>query len=155
MKTSKTTIINAPTNIVFLWLEDNERIKQWVPNLIEDEALVETQEKTGSTFRQVFLERGKRMEMIGEITDYTENERMRVFMSGDMFNLDVDYNLKALKPEQTEVTQDTEIKMKGAAKLFAPLMLLMSKRSKSNPQAEAHAKLKEMAEAEYQSSSRD
>lgn len=150
MKTSKTTIINAPANIVFLWLEDNERLKQWVPNLIEDEPLIETPEKTGSTFRQVFLERGKHMEMTGEITDYAENERMRVFMTGDMFNLDVDYILKSLSPAQTEVVQDTEIKMKGAAKLFTPLMLIMSKLSKSDPQAEAHNKLKEMAEAEYQ-----
>ncbi len=152
MKTSKTTIINAPANIVFLWLEDNERLKQWIPNLIEDEAIIETPEKVGSTFRQVFLERGKHMEMTGEITDYTENERMRVFMTGDMFNLDVDYILEARTSEQTAVTQDTEIKMKGTAKLFTPLMLIMSKLSKSDPQDEAHAKLKEMAEAEYQTS---
>jgi len=150
MKTSMTTIINAPANIVFLWLEDNERLKQWVPNLIEDDPIIETPEKIGSTFRQTFLERGKKMEMTGEITAYTENERMRAFMTGDMFNLDVDYILKALTPEQTEVTQDTEIKMKGAAILLAPLMLLMSKLSKNNPQAKAHAKFKEMAEAEYQ-----
>ena len=149
MKTSMTTLIDAPANIVFLWLEDNERLKQWVPNLIEDDPIIETPEKIGSTFRQVFLERGKKMEMTGQITDYKENERMRVFMTGDMFNLDVDYILKALTPEQTEVTQDTEIKMKGAAKLFTPLMFLMSKLSKSDPQAEAHAKFKEMAEAEY------
>lgn len=149
MKTSMTTIIDAPANIVFLWLEDNERLKRWVPNLIEDDPIIETPEKVGSTFRQTFQERGKEMKMTGEITAYTENERMRVFMTGEMFNLDVDYILKALSPEQTEVTQDTEIKMKGAAKLFAPLMLLMSKLSQNNPQAEAHARLKEMAEAEY------
>jgi len=133
----------------FLWLEDNERLKQWVPNLVEDDPIIETPEKLGSTFRQTFLERGKEMKMTGEITAYTENEHMRVFMTGDMFNLDVDYILKTLTPKQTEVTQDTEIKMKGVAKLFAPLMLLMSKLSKNNPQAEAHARLKEMAEAEY------
>lgn len=149
MKTSKTTIIDAPANIVFLWLEDNARLKQWVPNLIEDEPIIETPNKIGSTFRQVFLERGKTMEMTGEITAYSESERMRVFMTGDMFNLDVDYILKALSPTQTEVTQDTEIKMKGAAKLFTPLMFLMSKLSKNDPQAESHAKFKELAEAEF------
>lgn len=150
MKTSTTTVIDAPANIVFLWLEDNERICQWVPNLVEDEALVETPEKVGSKFRQVFLERGKHMDMIGEITAYSENKRMRVFMSGDMFDLDVDYVLNSLSPEQTEVTQDTSIKFKGALKFLAPLMLVMSKFSKTDPQAEAHAKLKELAEAEFQ-----
>lgn len=149
MKTSKTTLIEAPANIVFPWLEDDERLAQWIPNLIEDTTLTETPEKTGSTFRQVFLERGKKMEMTGEITAYTENERMRVFMTGDMFNLDVDYILMALSPTRTEVTQDTEIKMKGAAKLFTPLMWLMSKLSKNDPQAEAHNKLKVLAEEEY------
>ena len=149
MKTSKTTIIDAPASIVFPWFEDSERLRQWIPNIVEDVALIETPEKVGSTFRQVFLERGKQMEMTGEITAYAENERMRVYMSGDMFDLDADYVLKALSPEQTEVTQDTTIKFKGMIKLLAPLMLLMSKFSNADPQAEAHAKLKELAEAEF------
>lgn len=149
MKTSKTTVINAPTVVVFLWLEDNERLRRWIPNIVEDEALIETPEKVGSKFRQAFLERGKRMEMIGEITEYTENERMRVYMSGDMFDLDVDYVLKALSPEKTELTQNSIIKFKGIFKLFTPLMILMSKLSKTDAQAEAHTKLKNMAEAEF------
>ena len=150
MKTSKTTLINAPAHIVFPYLEDEGRLRQWVPNIIEDEALTETPEKVGSTFRQVFLERDKRMEMTGEITAYTENERMRVDMRGDMFSLDVDYILKSPTPVQTELTQDTIIKFKGILKLFVPIMSLMSKLSKKNAQDEAHAKLKELAEAEYQ-----
>lgn len=150
MKTSKTTRIDAPAAIVFLWLEDNERLKQWIPNLVEDEALVETPEKVGSRFRQVFLENGREMEMIGEITAYVENERMRVDMTGDMFSLDADYILKAVSENQTDLTQDTEIRFKGFLKLLAPIMFIMSKLSSKDPQAEAHAKLKAFAEAEYQ-----
>ncbi len=150
MKTTKTTLIDAPAAIIFLWLEDNERLQQWVPNLVEDEALVETSEKVGSRFRQVFLENGKRMEMTGEITAYVENERMRVNMTGSMFNLDVDYILKELSDSQTELTQNSQIWFKGFLKLLAPIMTLMSKLSSKDPQAEAHAKLKAMAEAEFQ-----
>ena len=152
MKTTMTTRIDAPAEIVFLWIHENERLKQWIPNLIEDEPLLDTPEKVGSRFRQVFLENGKQMEMTGEITAYVENERLRAMMSGDMFDLDVDYTLKALSDTQTDVTQETEIKFKGFLKLFAPLMLLMSKLSSKDPQAEAHAKLKAMAEAEYRNS---
>lgn len=152
MKTSMTTIIDAPPAIVFLYLEDNVRIKQWVPNLILDEPITETLEKTGSTFRQVFLEGGKEMEMIGEITAYRENERIRIDMSGKTFNLDIDYILKAPSRAQTELTQDTEIKFKGFMKVMVPVMFLMSKLSSKNPQADAHAKLKELAEAEYSQS---
>lgn len=150
MKTSKTTVIDAPAATVFLWLEDDDRLKKWVPNIIEDEPLIETPEKVGSKFRQVFLENGRRMEMIGEITEFAENERLRVYITGKMFDLDVDYILKPLSDTQTELTQDSEIKFKGFMMLFAPVMFLMSKFSSNDPQAAAHEKLKEMAEAEYQ-----
>jgi len=69
------------------------------------------------------------MEMTGVITEYTENERIRIDMTGKMFDLDVDYILKALSATQTEVTQDTEIKMKGFMKIMTPIMLLISKLS--------------------------
>lgn len=151
MKTTMKTVIDAPASTVFLWLEDDERLRQWIPNLAEDEPLVETPEKVGSRFRQVFLENGKEMEMIGEITRFLQDERLQVFMTGKMFDLDVDYVLKPLSTEQTELTQESEIKMKGFFKLMTPLMILMSKFSKNNPQAAAHAMLKEMAEQEYQS----
>lgn len=149
MKTSKITLINAPNSNVFLWLEDHDRLLKWVPNLVEDEALVETPERVGSRFRQVFLENGRKMEMVGEITDYIENERMRVDITGDMFDLDVDYLLKGLSDNQTELTQNTEIRFKGFMKILALVMILTSKFSSKDPQAEAHAKLKAMAEAEY------
>lgn len=153
MRTTKTTIIDASPAIVFLWLEDDDRLKQWIPNLIEDEALVETPNKVGSTFRQVFLENGKEMEMTGEIMAYVENERMRVDMQGKMFELDVDYILKPLSETQTELTQDTIIKFKGLLKIMAPIMFLMSKLSSKDPQAEAHDRLKSMCEAEFNAGS--
>lgn len=150
MKTSKTTHIDAPREAVFPWLEDNDRLMQWIPSLVEDEALVETPEKVGSTFKQVFLEKGRKMEMVGEITAYVENERMRVKMAGDMFDLDADYILTTPSDNQTELTQNTEIRFKGFLKVMTPIMLLMSKFSSKDPQAEAHNTLKALVEAEYQ-----
>ncbi|NNE41454.1 MAG: hypothetical protein HKN14_11125 [Marinicaulis sp.] len=150
MKITKRTHINAPVATVFSWLEDNDRLRQWIPNLIEDEALIETPERVGSRFRQVYLENGKRMEMTGEITEFVENERMRVDITGNMFDLDVEYTVLAITDSKTELTQNTEIQFKGIMRLFAPIMSLMSKFSSQDPQAEAHEKLKTMAEAEYQ-----
>ncbi|MRX26782.1 SRPBCC family protein [Kangiella sp. HZ709] len=145
------TAIDAPADIVFLWLEDNDRLKQWVPNLVSDETIVETPEKIGTKFQQVFLENGRNMEMIGEITEYAENKLMRVIMHGDKFELDVSYQLNSLAEAQTEVTQDTQIKFKGFMKIMTPIFFVVSKLSKNNPQIAAHAKLKEMAEQEYRS----
>ena len=66
-----------------------------------------------------------------------------------MFELDVDYYLKALSETQTEVTQHTKIYVKGVMKLFLPVMGLLSKMFKKDPQADAHARLKACVEAEY------
>ena len=81
---------------------------------------------------------------------HVENERLRVDITGKMFDLDADYVLVALSATRTELTQNTEIKLKGLMRLFAPIMFLMSKFSSSDPQADAHEKLKAMAEAEFQ-----
>ena len=150
MKTQTTTRINAPTSTIFLWLDDTHRLKQWVPNLAVDEIISDTPEKIGSRFRQVFVENGREMEMTGEITAFVENEQMRVNMAGKMFNLDVEYILTAVSDAQTDVTQNTQIQFKGLMKIFAPFMILASKFSSKDPQADAHAKLKAMAETEYQ-----
>jgi len=71
-------------------------------------------------------------------------------MTGDMFNLDVDYTLTPLSSAQTELTQSTTIKFKGLIKLFAPLFSIFAKFSSNDPQAESHQKLKQLAEQEYQ-----
>ena len=149
MKSTTVTVIDAPATNVFVWLEDTDKMKQWLPNLVEDTPLTETPDKIGSRFKQVYHERGKDMEMIGEVTEYSENERMRAFITADMFDLDVDYHLKALSSAHTELTQYTEIKFKGLIKIMSPLMLLMSKFSSKDPTAEAHATLKALCEAEY------
>ena len=150
MKTTNVTVIDAPARNVFLCLEDSERLKQWLPNLIEDVPLTDTPDKIGSRFKQVYLERGKEMELIGEVTEYVDNERMRVDITANGFGLDIDYHLKSLGPAQTELTQDTQMKFFGFMKVMAPLFVLVSKFSSKDPTAEAHALLKEMCEAEYQ-----
>lgn len=151
MKSTMTTVIDAPAEIVFRWLAESDRLKQWVPSLVEDEPLVETPQKIGSKFRQVFVEKGKTMEMTGEITEFVENKNLRVIMDGDMFGLDVGYRLESVIDSRTKVTQNTQIKFKGFSKLMAPIFWLISKLSKNNSQLQAHAKLKQMAEQEYQS----
>lgn len=90
--------------------------------------------------------------MIGEITEYIENERIRVDMVGEMFDLDADYILRKRSENQTELTQNTKIRFKGFMKLLAPVMLIASKFSSKDPQAEAHARLKSLTEAEYKAS---
>ena len=76
MKNTCTIEIDAPPADVFYFLEVGERLKDWLPNLVEHEDLEITENKVGSTARQVFLEGGRRMEMIGTTTAFEESRRL-------------------------------------------------------------------------------
>ena len=89
--------------------------------------------------------------MTGEITEYIEGKLLRANITGDMFGMDVSYRLNSLSDMQTEMTQQTQIKFNGFMKFIAPIFLFLAKLSSNNPQAKAHATLKEMAQREYQS----
>lgn len=146
MKTTYTTEINAPPSDVFYFLEDGERLKEWLPNLIEHEDLEITEEKVGSTARQVFLENGQRMEMTGKTTAYEANKRLAAECCGKSFDLTVDYKLEDLDGS-TRVTQDSELRFKGFLKLIGPMMLLFTKKSAQKTMDETYDKLRALAEA--------
>ena len=74
MKNSYSLEIEATPERVFRLLNNPDLAMKWVPNLVEDEVIVETPDNIGTTFRQVFVERGTTMEMTGEITEYKDNE---------------------------------------------------------------------------------
>jgi hypothetical protein len=54
--------IDAAPERVFYWLDDAEHVMQWAKGVVENEDLVKTEVKVGSTFRQVFEENGRKME---------------------------------------------------------------------------------------------
>ena len=90
MKNSTTIDIGAPPDRVFYWLDDAQRVMQWLPNIVENEDLEVTENRVGSTLRQVYLENGRRMEMHGVVTGYEPNRRLACDITGDVFDLSVD-----------------------------------------------------------------
>ena len=147
MKSSYSIDIEAKPEHVFHWMDDAQRVMQWVPNLIENEDLQITPEKVGSTFRQVYLENGRRMEMFGVVTAHEPNRRIRVEITGTSFDLDVDYRLDDLGG-RTRVTQDTEVSFKGFLKVIGVIMMPLLKKSSQKQQEDSFAKLKQLSEAE-------
>jgi uncharacterized protein YndB with AHSA1/START domain len=147
MKYTYSIEINAPPARVFPWINDGERLKQWIPNLVENEQLEVSAGTVGSTFRQVYLERGRRMEMHGKVTRFEQNRRLTAEIGGDLFDLLVDYRLEDIGG-CTRLTQDSTITFKNAVmrlvtKLMGPFM-----RKATAQQAEAgFGKLKRLAES--------
>ena len=146
MKNTYTIEIDAPPADVFYFLEHGERLKDWLPNLVEHEDLEITENKVGSTARQVFLERGRRMEMIGTTTAFEANRRLAAEVSGDAFDLMVDYELEDLGG-RTRVRQDSELRFKGFLRFVGPIMVFFTKKSAEKHLEETFGKLKALAEA--------
>ena len=82
--------IQASPEQVFRWIDDPACSRQWILNLVEDEIIEETPSKVGSTWRQVYEENGRRMEMVV----YEPNKRLSCVIRGQMFDLDEDYQLQ-------------------------------------------------------------
>ena len=112
MKNRYSLEIDAPPQRVFAWLGDSERALQWVPNLVESEDLAVTENKIGSTFRHVYLERGRRMEMQGAVIAYERDRRFACELRGEMFDLTVNYALEDLGG-RTRLTQESETRFRG------------------------------------------
>ena len=147
MKNTYSLEIDAAPEQVFLWLDDNERLLEWLPNIVENENLEVTDNKVGSTFRQVYVENGRRMEMHGKVTAHEPNRRIRCEITGDSFDLDVDYLLEDLGG-RTRLTQYSEVHMKGFFKIVGFLMGPFMKKASSNQADGSFNKLKQLVEAE-------
>ncbi len=148
MKTTYTIEIAAPPERVFHWLEDNERVMRWVPNLVESEDLELTPEKVGSTFRHVYVENGKRIEMHGMVAAYAPNRRLTCDIIGDAFELTIDYTLDYANGN-TRLTQDTEIRVKRwFVKLVFRLFASAIRKSMLKQLEQSFVKLKELCEAD-------
>ena len=138
--------INASPERVFPWIDDPERLRAWLPSLVENEILQETDNKIGSSFRQVYLERGRRMEMRGVVTAYEPNRRLACQIRGDAFDLNVDYRLDDLGG-RTRLTQDSEVRMKGIFKVIGVVMSPLMRKASTKQAEDSFLKLKTLAES--------
>jgi carbon monoxide dehydrogenase subunit G len=139
--------INASPQIVFSWLEDPTKLNQWLPNIVENEIIYTTENKVGSTWRQVYEENGRRMEMFGTTTVHEPCKRTACEIKGKLFDLDVDYRLENLDG-RTRLTQNSVVKMKGFFKLLGFILGPIMKKSQDKQADNSFSKLKRLAEAE-------
>ncbi len=147
MKNHASIEIDAPPERVFTWIDDADRVAQWLPNVVENENLEVTPQRVGSTFRQVYVENGRRMEMQGVVTAYEPNRQLTVAINYKDFDLDVDYRLDDLGG-RTRLTQDSEVRFKGPFKFLALVMMPFVKRSSNQQLLDTLVKLKALVESD-------
>jgi hypothetical protein len=127
-------------------INDSAKLRAWIPNLVENEQLKTTENGIGSTFRQVYLERGRRMEMRGVVTAFEANRRLACHIQGEQFDLDVDYQLVDIGG-RTRLTQDSQVHMKGLFKVIGPILSPLFKKASSKQAEDSSGKLKRLAES--------
>ena len=149
MEYEATAEIDAPRERVFAWLRDSERLKQWIPNLVEDEVVADVRGGgVGTRFRQVYIENDRRMEMTGEVVAFEPNRRLACDISGAMFDLHVDYRLERIA-RGTKITQNARLKFRNPVFRIIAAIAGKAMRRKSAEQAQAQfAKLAALIAAE-------
>jgi uncharacterized protein YndB with AHSA1/START domain len=71
---------------VFPYLVEGEKRLEWMAVLTESEQLTEGVPKVGSRWRDVFEDRGQRVELEAELVEYEPNRRLRVRLGNRSFH---------------------------------------------------------------------
>lgn len=73
-----TRVIDAPLDFVFNTVADIRRFSEVVPHIVKVEFLTESKTGVGTRFRETRLMKGKEATTELEVTEYVENDRVRM-----------------------------------------------------------------------------
>lgn len=147
MITVTSTEINAKPEQVWSWIWDEDKIEQWVENLVGAETIEQVPGEVGSTFKNTFSENGKEFVMEGVVNSYNEYTDYEISLTGSMFDLTIGYVLEDLG-SSVRATQTSNItKLKGFFKLMAPLFWFMKSKA-CKDQIKMMERMKELCEGE-------
>ena len=126
MNITTTTDINSPPATVWTYLDDSEKIKQWMKGVEEDVPTSEGPTGVGSTFRMRIREGRQLADYDGEILVYDVNRHMRVRLVGgcmkEPMKMTVDYVLTPIDGDGTRLDYACTGEVGGVWRLLAPVM---------------------------------
>ena len=97
------TEIQAPKEVVFSYLEDNEKQKEWMTGLEGTEYLTEfdISNPVGTKFKQRLREGNRMQEYEGQVTEYKKNNRLSIQMNHPSFLIKLSYKLQEISPNSS------------------------------------------------------
>jgi len=113
--------INSTPQKVFYWLSDPNRAMEWQTSVVETEIISLTPEITGTTFREVIEENGRRTEMYGRIAGFKQNEMISFHLIGKFNTVDIQFTLQK-SVSSTLLIQTAEIHFKSYLKILDILL---------------------------------
>lgn len=93
MKISATIDIKSTPQVVFGWLENPDKAREWMASVSEGEILRETPERVGTTFREVVADEGGSIEMYGLITGFEPDRSIAFHLESKVNVVDVEYEI--------------------------------------------------------------
>ena len=148
MRMRQTIEIGCPPEHVWPYLEDTEKAKLWMKDVVYDVPTNEARTGLGATFRMSIKEGRKVQSYDGEIIAYEPNRIMGIRMAGGCFSenmsMTVYYRLEEIADGRTRLEYEGSGDLPGLWKLLGPLLMLFG-RMKCRSYLRA---LKDVAESE-------
>lgn len=110
MNTKGSVEIDRPIEHVFRLT--NQNVTEWSTIVLEEHIINETADVVGTTMRTITEDHGRRMEFEGVVTHYDCPHASSIELTGEMFDLKVDYTFDDLG-NGTRVTQESFVSPKG------------------------------------------
>ena len=115
-------VIRCAPEVVFGWIEDPERARQWQPDVAGGEVLHAEPGMVGTEFREVLADRGGHVEMHGRITEFQPDASMAVRLEGQGMTVTARYEVGP-HPAGTLLQVQQSLSLPGRlARLLEPLI---------------------------------
>ncbi|QDV67610.1 Polyketide cyclase / dehydrase and lipid transport [Rosistilla carotiformis] len=117
--------ITGPPAEVFLWLDNPQRVLQWVPQMIANAHQSVAGQRIGTQFQQRFQYKKRVVETSGEIVAFRQDQLLGMRINQGGMRVRVDYRLKPAG-DKTIVRQDVQLHfqplMRIPTRMAAPLI---------------------------------
>tara|TARA_X000000950_G_C13707818_1_gene574913 strand:+ start:131 stop:646 length:516 start_codon:yes stop_codon:yes gene_type:complete len=87
--------VNKPVEAVFKTFNQQENLKNWIPEIKSLEVINETIGKTGSTYKMVVENQGQEITMTEKVLAYVPNEKVTIFYDAENMLKTDDYIFKS------------------------------------------------------------
>lgn len=95
--------IQAPIEVVFSYLEDNEKQKEWMTGLEGTEYLTkfDISNPVGVKFKQRVREGNRTQEYEGQVTEFNKNNKISIQLNHPSFLINISYKLQEISPNSS------------------------------------------------------
>jgi uncharacterized protein YndB with AHSA1/START domain len=110
--------IAASPREVFPWLIEPDRLARWIGGFVSSEAMTDGPPRAGSRSRDVLEDKGRRLVIETEITEFVADRRLGVHIRWDTGESDDRYDLEPVG-SGSRLTYVSDVRLKGPMRLLS------------------------------------